>query len=130
GRTLAAMDIQPDARLSPRLLAAAPHRIMFFVGAANVLLAMAWWTAWLVANRWPQLLSMPQPEPYAGRLHAVVMQYQMLPSFIFGFLLTTFPRWIGLPDAARCRCLPVGAGMYGGQVALLLCALGAPAGSL
>ena len=28
-------------------LAAAPHRLMFFVGAGNVLLAMAWWAAWL-----------------------------------------------------------------------------------
>ena len=109
-------------------LAAAPHRLMFFVGAGNVLLAMAWWAAWLVANRWPGLLSMPQPEPYAGWLHAIVMQYQMLPSFIFGFLLTTFPRWMGLSDAARWHYVPVGVGMFGGQLALLLGALGAPAG--
>ena len=101
---------------------------MFFVGAGNVLLAMAWWTAWLVANRWPGLLAMPQPEPYAGWLHAIVMQYQMLPSFIFGFLLTTFPRWMGLPDAVRWHFVPVGLGMFGGQIAVLLGALGAPAG--
>lgn len=122
------MDTRNDTRLSPRLLAAAPHRIMFFVGAGNVLLAMAWWTAWLIANRWPGLLSMHQPEPYAGWLHAVVMQYQMLPSFIFGFLLTTFPKWMGLPEAARWHYLPVGVGMFGGQIAVLLGALGAPAG--
>src|SRR5690606_10591861 len=97
-------------------------------GAGNVLLAMAWWAAWLLAARWPDLLRMPQPDPYAGWLHAIVMQYQMLPSFIFGFLLTTFPRWMGLPDAARWHYLPVGAGMFGGQLALLLGALGAPAG--
>ncbi|MBJ6977855.1 MULTISPECIES: NnrS family protein [unclassified Luteimonas] len=109
-------------------LAAAPHRLMFFVGTGNVLLAMAWWTAWLVANRWPGVLAMPQPEPYAGWLHAIVMQYQMLPSFIFGFLLTTFPRWMGLPDAARWHYVPVGLGMFGGQIAVLLGALGAPAG--
>ena len=66
---------------------------MFFVGASNVLLAMLWWAAWLASQRWPQLLSLHQPTPYAGWLHAFVMQYQMLASFIFGFLLTTFPRW-------------------------------------
>gem|GEM_PF-2248775 len=26
------------------------------------------------------------------------MQYLVLPSFIFGFLLTVFPRWMGLPE--------------------------------
>src|SRR3546814_1717385 len=72
-------------------LGRAPHRLMFFVGGLNLLLAMAWWAAWLISARWG-LLSMPQPEPYAGRLHAFLMQYQVLPSFFFGFLLTVFPR--------------------------------------
>lgn len=109
--------------LSPRLLAQAPHRLLFFIGASNLLLAMAWWAAWLVAARWP-VLAMPQPQPHAGWLHAFVMQYQMLPSFIFGFLLTTFPKWLGLPDVNRWRYLPVGVGLFGGQIATLLGALG------
>ena len=67
---------------------------------------------------------MPQPTPYAGWLHAFVMQYQVLPSFMFGFLLTTFPRWMGLPDFPRWRYMPVGLGMFGGQVATLLGAIG------
>ena len=118
------MDTQPQASLSPRLLANAPHRLMFFVGASNVLLAMLWWAAWLVAARWPALLTMPQPEPYAGWLHAFVMQYQVFPSFIFGFLLTTFPRWMGQPDFSPWRYLPVGIGIFGGQIAILLGVLG------
>lgn len=109
---------------SVRLLAVAPHRLMFFIGASNLLLAMAWWAAWLIAARWPALLSMPQPTPYAGWLHAFVMQYQMLPSFFFGFLLTVFPKWTGQPDIARWRYLPVGIGLFGGQIATLLGALG------
>jgi uncharacterized protein involved in response to NO len=109
-------------------LAVAPHRLMFFIGTGNLLLAMAWWTAWLVSARWPHLLRMHQPDPYAGWLHALVMQYQMLPSFIFGFLLTVFPRWMALPDAARWHYVPVGLGLFGGQVATLMGALGAPAG--
>ena len=110
--------------LSPRLLAAAPHRLMFFIGACNLLLAMAWWAAWLASQRWPGLLQMPQAATYPGWLHAFVMQYQVLPSFFFGFLLTVFPRWMGLPDVPRWRYVPVGVGMFGGQAMMLLGALG------
>ena len=67
--------------LSPALLARAPHRLMFFIGASNVVLAMAWWAAWLLSMRWPQVWTAYQPRVYAGWLHAFVMQYQMLPSF-------------------------------------------------
>src|SRR5690606_7581724 len=70
-----------------KVLAQAPHRVMFFVGASNVLLAMAWWAMWLLDMRW-QLFGLRQPQAWAGWLHAFVMQYQVLPSFFFGFLLT------------------------------------------
>jgi uncharacterized protein involved in response to NO len=113
----------PPPALSPSQLAQAPHRLMFFVGASNVLLAMLWWTAWLVSSRWAAW-PMPQTEVYAGWLHAFVMQYQMLASFIFGFLLTTFPRWMGLRDIDRWRYVPVGLGLFGGQLATLLGAMG------
>ncbi len=103
---------------SPRLLAQAPHRLMFFIGASNLLLAMAWWAMWLADARW-QLFGLRQPQPHAGWLHAFVMQYQMLPSFMFGFLLTVFPRWMGLPEIDRWRYLPVGLGLVGGQLATL-----------
>ena len=119
-------EVAPQARASasPRLLLEAPHRMMFFIGAGNLLLAMAWWAAWLVATRWPDVLRMPQPTPYAGWLHAIVMQYQVLASFIFGFLLTVFPRWMGLPELRRARYVPVGVGVFGGQIATLLGAFG------
>lgn len=116
----------PTPMPSPARLLAAPHRLLFFVGATNVLLAMAWWTAWLAAPRLGA--SMPQTSAPAGWLHAFVMQYQMLPSFIFGFLLTTFPRWMGLPEFERWRYAPVGLGLFGGQVATLLGAIGWEAG--
>jgi uncharacterized protein involved in response to NO len=117
----------PAIGLSPRLLGQAPHRLMFFIGASNVLLAMLWWAAWLVAARWP-MYAMPQPQPYAGWLHAFVMQYQMLASFIFGFLLTVFPRWMGLREFERWRYVPVGLGLFGGQLMTLLGAVGWSAG--
>jgi uncharacterized protein involved in response to NO len=107
--------------LSPFLLAAAPHRLLFLVGAVNVLAAMSWWAAWLVAAR--SGVQMPQPALPAGWMHAVIMQYQVLPSFIFGFLLTVFPRWLDHPALGARHYLPVGAGLLGGQL-LTLAGLG------
>jgi uncharacterized protein involved in response to NO len=94
--------------LSPRFLAAAPHRLMFFAGASNVMLAMSWWAAWMVTSRWTTVLALPYPPVFPGWLHGFVMQYQMLPSFIFGFLLTTFPKWTKQPELTRGRFVPVG----------------------
>lgn len=105
-----------------RQLAAAPHRLLFFVGATNVLLAMSWWTLWLVGMRW-QLYALPQPAIHAGWLHAMLMQYHVLPAFMFGFLLTVFPRWMSQPELTRRHYVPVGVGMLGGQV-LTLAGLG------
>jgi uncharacterized protein involved in response to NO len=113
------------APLSPALLAAAPHRLLFFVGAANVLLAMLWWTLWLVDARW-HVLGLPRPPVHAGWLHAVVMEYQVLPPFMFGFLLTVFPRWLNQPALPARWYVPVGAGLLGGQALTLAGLLGAP----
>lgn len=109
---------------SVRQLVAAPHRLLFFVGATNVMLAMVWWSAWLVASRWPQLFTMTYPPVFPGWAHAFVMLYQMLPSFFFGFLLTTFPKWTKQPEVARRWFLPVGAGLLAGQAATLAGTLG------
>ena len=108
---------------SPRLLLQTPHRLMFFIGASNLLLAMAWWALWLASTRWPAW-TMPQTPVPPGWLHAFVMQYLVFPSFIFGFLLTVFPRWMGLGDTTRWHYVPGGAGLMGGQLAILLSAAG------
>ena len=104
-----------------RLMAAAPHRALFLVGATNVLAAMAWWAAWLLAARFTGRAVQP-PLP-AGWMHAFIMQYQVLPPFIFGFLLTVFPRWLSRPALDARHYLPVGAGLLGGQL-LTLAGLG------
>lgn len=110
-------------------LGTTPHRLLFFIGAGNLLLAMLWWTCTLVAQRWPQLQALlPKPALFPGWLHAYVMQYQVLPSFVFGFLLTVFPRWLGLPELARWRYAPIGLGLLGGQLCTLAAALGWEAG--
>ena len=113
----------PTQSLPLHLLAAAPHRLLFFIGAANVLLAMGWWTLWLIDARW-HVIGLRQPEVYAGWLHAIVMQYQVLAPFMFGFLLTVLPRWMGLNALSRRHYLPVGAGLFGGQLLTLFGTVG------
>ncbi|WP_297829221.1 NnrS family protein [Thermomonas sp.] len=109
---------QSGAGFSFALLAVKPHRILFFAGALNVLLAMSWWLLWLIDTRW-HLIGLPGRTPYGGWVHAFVMQYQLFPPFMFGFLLTTFPRWMGFPDLRRAHYLPVGLGLLGGQVLVI-----------
>ena len=100
-------------------LAAAPQRLLFLIGAFNVLAAMAWWTVALIDARW-QVFGLPPTPVLAGWMHAFIMQYQVLPPFIFGFLLTVFPKWMGLPDLSKWHYLPVGVGLLCGQVCVLV----------
>lgn len=120
------MNTQPaPPSLSLPNLARAPHRLMFFIGAFNVLALMGWWTLWLVAQRWgwPQL---PQPPIPAGWAHALMMPLQVLAPFMFGFLLTVFPRWTNQPELSRWHYVPVGLGLLGGQLLMLVGLWGYP----
>ncbi|MEO8002933.1 MAG: NnrS family protein [Arenimonas sp.] len=117
--------LNPLSAADIRLLAAAPHRFMFFIGASNVLMAMLWWTVWLFNARF-QWFVMPQPAIPAGWMHAIIMQYQVLPPFMFGFLLTVFPRWMNLPSLSRWHYVPVGIGLLGGQLLTLIGLFGFP----
>lgn len=117
-------ELEAASGASVRRLAAAPHRLMFFAGAAHVMLAMLWWAAWLVGARWPELFTMKHPPVFPGWLHAFAMLYQLLPSFIFGFLLTTFPKWTKQPEVTRRQFVPVGVSLLAGQIVTLAGALG------
>ena len=113
--------MNPESRslpLSPLLLTVAPHRLLFFVGAVNVLAVMAWWFLWLVATRW-HWLGLPQPPIPAGWGHAFVMTFQLLTPFMFGFLLTVFPRWMNQAALTGWHYMPVGVGLFGGSLLTL-----------
>ena len=113
------------SKIDPKLLAVAPHRLLFLVGASNVLLAMTWWTLWLLDTRF-QIIGLAQPLIPAVWMHAIIMQFQVLTPFIFGFLLTVFPKWMGLPALSRWHYLPVGLGLFGGQILTLVGLFGFP----
>lgn len=109
----------------PRSLAAAPHRLPFFAGATALLFAMAWWTLMLIDQRCG-VIGLAEPPVHAGWAHAIVMQYQVLTPFIFGFLLTVFPRWLNLEPVGVRAYLPVGIGLFLGYVLTTMGLFGVP----
>lgn len=98
---------------------------MFFAGACAVLISMLWWALWLgsIAFGWG-FMPAPPPPVLPGWGHAMLVQYGMLPMFMFGFLLTTFPRWMGQPPFSRARYIPVGIGVLGGYLVASIGLLG------
>jgi uncharacterized protein involved in response to NO len=108
-----------------RLLAAAPHRLLFFAGASAVLLSMAWWALVLLDERWG-LVRLPALPVPPGWLHAIALQYQMLALFVFGFLLTVMPRWTGTPTYAPRHYVPVAGAVLAGYLTLLAGSFGVP----
>ena len=95
-----------------RHLLHAPHRLKFCIGAGNLLLAMGWWAAWLAAARGPAAFSMAQPAQYAGWLHAFVMQYQVLASFVFG---SVAPSLLVSEPRTMASASPVGVSQFSSQ---------------
>lgn len=72
---------------------AAPHRVMFFGGAIQSLAVMLWWTLELAARY--GIVGQPFSWSVApSAAHVYLMIYSLLPFFMFGFLMTTFPRWM------------------------------------
>lgn len=72
---------------------AAPHRVMFLGGALQVVAVMLWWTDELVTRY--GIVGQPASWTIApSAAHAYLMIYGLFPFFMFGFLMTVFPRWM------------------------------------
>lgn len=88
-----------------RLLSSVPHRFFFCVGVAQIVLISLWWTWTLAARTWPGL-----PAPGAAiadtAMHALLMICGFAPFFMFGFLFTAGPRWLGVPPPRASAWLP------------------------
>lgn len=104
---------------------AAPHRMMFFTGAVNALLAMLFWSLDLGGRYagfwtrppWPLFDVLPAPW-----FHAVSMLGAVFPFFVFGFILTAGPRWQGVGNLPQRHYLPAYALLASGWL-LVWCAL-------
>ncbi len=78
----------------------APHRMFFFGGVVQSILIMTWWLADL-GGRYGGYYA-----PIAWTIspkdaHAFLMIYSFFPFFIFGFLMTTYPRWMNGEEVER-----------------------------
>lgn len=99
---------------------AAPHRVMFFGGAVQTIIVMLWWIAELLTRY--GTIGTPMAWPVAPSfVHAYLMIYGLFPFFIFGFLMTVFPRWMNGREIPVRRYLPAflllmlgAAGFYAG----------------
>jgi uncharacterized protein involved in response to NO len=97
-----------------QVFTSAPHRVMFFAGALQTALVMLLWLAELLGRAalwWPTL---PMVLP-SMLVHTFLMLYGVFPFFIFGFLLTVYPRWMGGPVVPTTR--------YIASFALLSCGM-------
>ncbi|MBI4808872.1 MAG: NnrS family protein [Nitrosomonadales bacterium] len=84
---------------------AAPHRVMFFGGAVQTLAVMLWWLVELATRS--GMFGQPLTWSIApSAAHTWLMIYGLFPFFMFGFLMTTFPRWMGGSEIPARRFVP------------------------
>jgi uncharacterized protein involved in response to NO len=84
-----------------QVFCAAPHRMMFFGGAAQIVAVLALWSVELI-GRYTGLWSPLATTIPTTWVHAFLMLFALFPFFMFGFLMTTYPRWMnGEPVPTR-----------------------------
>jgi uncharacterized protein involved in response to NO len=72
----------------------APHRVMFAAGTVQAMLVMAWFAIDL-GGRYARLYPPPAWRVPPGWFHANLMLFGVFTFFIFGFLMTALPKWVG-----------------------------------
>ncbi len=83
----------------------APHRMFFFGGIAQSLLTIIWWLIDL-GGRFSGLYLPISWSISSTDAHAFMMIYGFFPFFIFGFLMTTYPRWMNGEEVERRLYVP------------------------
>jgi len=80
---------------------AAPHRMMMFAGSLQLVLTLLYWCAELTLRYFGDA-SLPATVP-GFWAHGYLMLYSLFPYFFFGFLMTTYPRWMSGPLIEESR---------------------------
>lgn len=85
-----------------RSLMLAPHRMFFTTGLAYLVLVSGWWLAMQIARTWFGT----RLEPLVPGLisHGAMMLFLVFTPFMFGFLITVFPRWQPAPALPQRLC--------------------------
>ena len=99
---------------------AAPHRVMFLGGALQSIAVMLWLLVEMVTRY--GVAGHPVDWPVApAAVHGYLMIFGLFPFFIFGFLMTTYPRWMNGKEIPARRYVPAfvllvlgAAGFYAG----------------
>lgn len=78
----------------PPLLLATPHRLPFLRGSLGLGSTAAWWLTVMVQIHAGSTTEIASVIP-AALLHGPAMIFLGFTPFIFGFLLTVAPRWMG-----------------------------------
>ena len=78
-----------------------PHQVMFGLGAVQAVMVMIWWLI-DIAGRYGNFytpISWTIPSNWA---HLYLMIFTLFPPYMFGFLMTTYPKWMsGKPVASK-----------------------------
>jgi uncharacterized protein involved in response to NO len=90
-----------------RLLLTVPHRFFFLTGVIQIAVIALWWAWVLAARAWP-IVPAPAAAIPETSLHALVMLCGFAPFFMFGFLFTAGPRWLGVEPPPPSAWRPPG----------------------
>ena len=96
-----------------QIFSAAPHRMMMFGGAVQLLLTMLFWS-YELTGRYTGLWSPLETSIPTTFAHAFLMLYSLLTFFFFGFLMTTYPRWMNGDIIPESRYSTVALVLYTG----------------
>jgi len=103
-----------------RWISAAPHRLFFFLASLLLLLASTWWAMVLVLRLFgTAMLGAIAPT----LVHATAMLYTFLPMYMFGFLFTAGPAWLGVKGPAAPALLPTALLAFAGGALLVVLSL-------
>ncbi|MHB8535259.1 MAG: NnrS family protein [Sulfuricaulis sp.] len=108
-----AISPSPD-RSNWKIFSAAPHRMLFLPGAAQAVLVMLLWLAELLGRA--GIVPLPPMVLAPAWAHAYLMLFGLFPFFIFGFMLTVYPRWMNGPEVPASRYVAVFVFLTGGMI--------------